>query len=430
MGYRSSLAQRIAIAFTLMTLLVATTFAAGVILAAHLVEERLISAELSTDLDMLLKARDLGDLNRLTHPDQSLYVADLRDLQVLPEALRELGEGFHEVFPGPFAYHAIVRDIGGRRYILLQDQSDFERREELMYSIVAVGVVSSVLLAALLGWLLARRVLAPVRRLAWQVRHRDQLLAGAPPLAPDYAWDEVGQLAAAFDSTLGELRQALRRERLFTSDVSHEFRTPLMVLASSCELLQGNPGLDARGRSQVERIARACHNMQKLVETFLLLARAENQQSEGAALAPRASLAEVAGELVQEQQEALAGSAVCFEYVRQEPVLAGLYNAPFLASVMGNLLRNARHYCDSGHIRLTLTGSGFMIEDTGAGIPDTLQASVFDPFVQGETGRRDGLGLGLSLVRRICLHEGWRVRLEPVEPHGCRFVVDLVPPAA
>nr|GFD58533.1 hypothetical protein [Tanacetum cinerariifolium] len=66
------------------------------------------------------------------------------------------------------------------------------------------------------------------------VRHRDQLLGLAPPLAPDYAADEVGELAVAFDATLGRLRDALSRERLFTSDVSHELRTPLMVLATSC----------------------------------------------------------------------------------------------------------------------------------------------------------------------------------------------------
>jgi len=55
-----------------------------------------------------------------------------------------------------------------------------------------VGFVLSLVLAVFLGWLLARRVMAPVIRLARQVRHRDQLLGLAPPLAPDYAADEVG----------------------------------------------------------------------------------------------------------------------------------------------------------------------------------------------------------------------------------------------
>ncbi len=76
----------------------------------------------------------------------------------------------------------------------------------------------------------------------------------------------------------GALRQALSREQLFTSDVSHELRTPLMVLASSCELLLENPAIDERGRNQVERIARACEEMRELVQTFLMLARAQHRR--------------------------------------------------------------------------------------------------------------------------------------------------------
>nr|BFE94819.1 hypothetical protein GCM10020185_53550 [Pseudomonas brassicacearum subsp. brassicacearum] len=133
--------------------------------------------------------------------------------------------------------------------------------------------------------------MAPVVRLARQVRHRDQLLGLAPPLAPDYAADEVGELAVAFDATLGRLRQALTRERLFTSDVSHELRTPLMVLATSCELLLENPALDLRGRTQVERINRASEEMRELVQTFLMLARAQRDDN---GMSPRSNLAQVA----------------------------------------------------------------------------------------------------------------------------------------
>src|SRR5690606_4641626 len=110
------------------------------------------------------------------------------------------------------------------------------------------------------------KVIEPVVRLSRQVRAPEQLLDEAPRLAKDYASDEVGQLAASFDATLGLLRRALMRERLFTSDVSHELRTPLMVLASSCELLLESSCLDNRGRTQVQRIANACEEMRGLVQ--------------------------------------------------------------------------------------------------------------------------------------------------------------------
>ena len=421
MRFKSSLAQRIVIAFALMSLLVAGAFAVGTVLVVHMIEERLLSAQLGRDLDRLLKMETMDEWRAQPRPDQLFYFTDGPDEFALPADLRGLEEGFQEVFRGEGAFHAMLRRVDGREYVLLQDQSDFERRERLMYVVVLVGFLLSVLLAALLGWLLARRVMAPVVRLARQVRPRDQLLAVAPPLAPDYVRDEVGELAAAFDEALSQLRQALTREQLFTSDVSHELRTPLMVLAGSCELLLENPALEPRARRQVERIARASEEMRELVQTFLQLAR---EQSAEAPAAPQASLRQVADELVAHWREPVEAKGLRLDY-RPLADDGRRYNATFLRAVLGNLLRNAWHYTDSGSIRLQLEAGGFSVEDSGAGIPPAMREAVFQPFVRGHGERGDGLGLGLSLVQRICVHEGWCIELRAVEPHGCRFSVRL-----
>jgi signal transduction histidine kinase len=318
----------------------------------------------------------------------------------------------------------MVEVVDGRRYALLQDQSDFEERERVLFAVVLVGFVLALGLAVFLGWVLARRVMAPVVRLARQVRHRDQLLGLAPPLAPDYAADEVGELAVAFDATLGRLRQALTRERMFTSDVSHELRTPLMVLASSCELLLENPELDTRARAQVERIARACEEMRDLVQTFLMLART---QREDASMTPRVSLGAVAEDLIALWRGPIEdkGLQLTVRSVMSEQSSGILYNATFLHAVMGNLLRNALHYTDRGFITLTLQHEGFLVEDSGVGIPEEKREAMFEPFVRGNEQRGEGLGLGLSLVQRICENQGWSVSLSPMEPNGCRFSVKL-----
>jgi signal transduction histidine kinase len=103
----------------------------------------------------------------------------------------------------------------------------------------------------------------------------------------------------------------------------------------------------------------------------------------------------------------------------------GTYNATFLYAVMGNLLRNALHYTDKGFIRLTLVPEGFTVEDSGVGIPEEKREAMFQPFVRGNEQRGEGLGLGLSLVQRICENQGWTVSLETREPNGCRFSVAL-----
>lgn len=421
MEFRQSLAQRIIIAFALMSALVAGAFAMGIVATVHLVEEKLISAGLGGDLQRLLLMDNVSDWSHRPEPDQLFYFSGGPGDFDVPKDLRHLDSGFHEVFREQLSYHAMVEIVDGRRYVLLQDQSDFEERERVLFAVVLVGFVLSLALAVFLGWILARKVMAPVVRLARQVRHRDQLLGLAPPLAPDYAADEVGELAVAFDATLGRLRQALTRERLFTSDVSHELRTPLMVLASSCELLLENPALDQRGKAQVERIARACAEMRELVQTFLMLART---QREDVNVAPQQNLSQVADGLLNLWREPIEAKGLTLLFEPGNPPDT-VYNATLLHAVMGNLLRNALHYTEQGFIRLTLTPSGFAVEDSGVGIPEEKREAMFEPFVRGAEKRGDGLGLGLSLVQRICENQGWTVSLTNMEPHGCRFQVDL-----
>ena len=423
MEFKQSLAQRIIIAFALMSALVAGAFAMGIVATVHLVEEKLISAGLGGDLQRLLLMDNMSEWSHRPEPDQLFYFSGGPGDFELPKDLRHLGAGFHEVFREQLSYHAMVEIVDGRHYVLLQDQSDFEERERVLFAVVLVGFVLSLALAVFLGWVLARKVMAPVVRLARQVRHRDQLLGLAPPLAPDYAADEVGELAVAFDATLGRLRQALNRERLFTSDVSHELRTPLMVLASSCELLLENPAIDQRGRAQVERIARACEEMRELVQTFLMLARA---QHEAAGMSPQVTLQQVTEDLLGLWREPIEAKGLQLILEPGQP-LPMRYNATLLHAVMGNLLRNALHYTDSGFIRLTLLPTGFLVEDSGVGIPEEKREAMFEPFVRGSENRGEGLGLGLSLVQRICENQGWSVSLTTREPTGCRFQVELSP---
>ena len=418
MEFKQSLAQRIVIAFGLMSALVAGAFAGGIVLTVHLVEERLISAELGGDLQRLLLTDNPDDWSHTPEPTQLFYFSGGTGEFRLSHDLRHLTPGFHEVFRGPLSYHAMVQIVDGRRYVLLQDQSDFEDRERLLFAVVIVGFLLSLCLAALLGWFLARRVMAPVIRLSRQVRHRDQLVGLAPPLAPDYAADEVGQLAVAFDATLGRLRHALTRERLFTSDVSHELRTPLMVLAGSCELLLEYPNLDEASRNQVLRIRHVSEEMRELVQTFLMLARA--QSNEG--VSTKTTLERVADEQARLWRVPIERKGVTLEYIKGD-LDERPYSSTFVSAVMGNLLRNALHHTDSGVIRLQVQGGRFVVEDIGASTVESRLGLLALPIHEADASL--GLGLGLSLVQRICDDQGWQIDASPLNPAGCRFSVEL-----
>lgn len=421
MDLKQSLANRIVIVFALMSALVAGVFAMGIVATVHVVEHKLTMTALSGGLRRLLAMDDISQWRHEPEKSELFFFEKGPGPMALTEPLASLPLGFQEITFNGDDFYAMVDAVGGRKYVLLRNQESFEQREHLLFVVVIVGFILSVMLAVALGRLLARQVMAPVIRLAGQVRHRDQLIALAPALHPDYADDEVGALALSFDQTLGRLRETLNREKLFTSDVSHELRTPLMILASSCELLLANPSLDPRSTEQVKRIARASAEMRQLVETFLMLARKpEELGTESTCMLKNIADAQVEiwGRLIREKG---------LEFI-YEPQLAGTtrYDLTFLQSVMGNLLRNAWHYTDQGFVRLILLKDSFVVEDSGIGIPEEKRHAMFQPFVRGNEQRGEGLGLGLSLVQRICSHQHWQVQLVTREPNGCRFTVTLL----
>ena len=114
MEFKQSLAQRIIIAFALMSALVAGTFAMGIVATVHLVEEKLISAGLGGDLQRLLLMDNVADWNHRPEPDQLFYYSGGRGDFALPKDLRHLDPGFHEVFRDQLSYHAMVEVVDGR----------------------------------------------------------------------------------------------------------------------------------------------------------------------------------------------------------------------------------------------------------------------------------------------------------------------------
>lgn len=418
MQSKQPFARRILWAFVLMTALVSGLFSLGIVAVVHFIEESLVSDQLSRQLDSVLED-DLaqGKLPRLDA--MTRFFSTAADQYAIPEVWRSLPEGFSEVVMEGAAFYVYSRIQRGQRYMLVQAQQAFEAREQVLFDVVLAGFICTLMGAWVLGWVLAKKIMAPVTRLAQQVRHRDQLHPLAPPLAADYPLDEVGQLASAFDSTLGHIRQSLERERLFTSDVSHELRTPLMVIESSCELL-AEALLSPQNRAQLERIQRASQDMNGLVQTFLQLARGSNNSNMPIV---RTSLAELAEIQARFWAPYIQEKGVRFSLI-QEAQHSQQYNSILLGSVLSNLLRNALHYTEQGAIRLVLTATGVCVEDSGTGITQKQQARLFEPFVRGTTARGEGLGLGLSLVKRICAHQGWQIKLDSTDA-GSTFTVTL-----
>lgn len=417
MEFKSPLSQRILFSFVLLTTVVSGLFSFGIMAAIDLVEEDLVSAELHRKIRNVMVDYKLGEVPRL-----DLGTQFYSGTENLPSFLRDLEPGFSEVELERSAFHVMMQKERETPFYLVQEQAAPTKHENFLQITVISGFFLSVLASLALGIMMVRRIIAPVRRLTHQVHNRETLLLDAPPLSSQYTNDEVGHLAKAFDRTISMLQQALQRETLFTSDVSHELRTPLMTIRSSCDLLFEKNQLDPYSRQRIEVINKAAREIQELVEAFLTLARARDTDQESA------TLAGIIDSNLESWQEQAAAKGIDFVFEGGAGTAERskrMYPAALLRTVLNNLARNAIHHTAGGCISLRITPAGFEICDTGAGISDVDKQSIFKPFYRGKTTDRQGVGLGLSIVRRICERENWDITVSDNQPSGSCFSVIL-----
>ncbi|AIT25208.1 HAMP domain protein [Bordetella holmesii 70147] len=361
-----------------------------------------------------LAGKEIGRADRFFHGEPGSAA--------FPEWLRGIPAGFHKLQQAGRIWHAMADDHGGTRYVLLRDYTEYEHSQVRSHWVTVAALAASLLAAFGLGALASRRFVRPLLTLAEQVGLRPEL----PPrtrLAQAYPPNEIGQLAQAFDETYNQLEQALERERLFTADVSHELRTPLMVISSSAEVLDDTPDLPRAVRVQTVRIRKAATEMQQHLQTHLMLARGASS-AKGFA---QASAQEVVEEECQRwlpRAEALGLRLQC----RRSPGQTMQWPAALLHVVVSNLIRNAlQHAKGATWIHVSADDDRITVEDDGQGIAAQTQAELFTPFVSGPESTRENMGLGLSLVQRICQHQGWRIELDGSPGHGCRFHIWLSP---
>ncbi len=420
---RRGLARHLVLTYVVLALLVAGLLSWLSVWSVGKLEAHLQRIDMGMAVERVrgdfLAGIDPGRPNRFFHGDPGS--------EAFPAWLRRLNPGFHKIEREGRVWHVMVDDQDGQRYMLLRDYTDYEQSQVASHWAAVSGLAGSLALAFILGILATRRLLRPLSRLAAQVNAR-----GAQPpqtrLAEDYPPDEIGQLAAAFDATYNQLEQALRREQLFTADVGHELRTPLMVISSSCELLREEQALDASGQARLARIEAAAADMGERLDTYLMLARggdaAERFARESAHTAARGQLA--AWSAVAQRRD----MRLTLEVAQAEaPALQ--FPAPLLRAVLSNLIRNSLQYAGPRASVVITAGPDFMqVADDGPGIAAERHEAVFSPFVRGEQPNAGNLGLGLSLVQRICAHQGWRVSLQSAPGRGTVFRVDLAAPAS
>ncbi len=283
-----------------------------------------------------------------------------------------------------------------------------------------------------IGWLAARN-LAPIDRLAGEVRSRDvQSLA---PLAVNGLPDEVAPLAVALNALLERLRVSVDAQRAFVADAAHELRSPLTALKLQLELLR-RAGDDAEREAARAAIGSGIDRANRLVEQMLALARSER----GAApmSLEHVDLVEIARRAVGDTVAFAASRRVEFELHGDGPVpVRG--DALSLGLLVRNLADNAARYAPAGSrvdVGVGLEGGEAVlhVDDAGGGIPEADRQRVFDRFYRRGDSAETGSGLGLAIVQNVAAAHGGSVRLDRSPAGGLRVTIrlplDVVPVAA
>jgi two-component system OmpR family sensor kinase len=278
------------------------------------------------------------------------------------------------------------------------------------------------LLAALV-WTTVGRGLAPLERVAREVRRRSH--TSLEPLREGGLPDEVRPLAHALNDLLQRLGQTLEAQRTFVADAAHELRTPLAALALQSQLLERAPDAAER-RAALANLREGIERASRLVQQLLALARAE----EAVDAAPEAArVDDVAREAIRQLTAVAQAKGVDLGLVRSESVRARC-GAPALATLVANLIDNAVRYTPaSGQVNVSAYGEGdaalILVEDSGPGIPAQDRDRVFDRFYRQPGAGGDGSGLGLAIARRIAERAGGSIALEDAAIGGLRVRVRL-----
>ena len=241
---------------------------------------------------------------------------------------------------------------------------------------------------------------------------------------------ERKQAEAEASGRLEQERQVSEMKSRFISVTSHEFRTPIATVMGTVELLRGH--LDriapAKREEMFARIMGALHRMTEMLDDLLQLNRIDAGRTR-VQLAP-ANLRLLLESLV---EEARAGDRSAHEFVWRwnSEAAEATTDAQLLHHIFSNLLSNAARYSPPGTV-IAVTGTvgpegiRLTVEDRGIGIPPADRERVFEPFERGSNvGAIAGTGLGLSIVKRMTELLGGTVRVEPVEPSGSRFILEL-----
>ncbi len=306
-----------------------------------------------------------------------------------------------------------------------------QRAAELNQLLTESGIaLAGMALASIgLGWLVAGRVLRPLRTITATTRSISarSLNARLALRGPD---DELKELGDTIDGLLSRLDAAFRAQRQFVASASHELRTPLARQRTLVEVALADPGRSAESlESACRRVLAAGMQQEKLIEALLTLARSER----GLAAREPLGLSEIVRGVLDARRDEAEQRGLTVQAALHPAVILG--DARLAERLVGNLIDNAlRHNLPDGTVTAWCAEDDgcavLRVTNTGPLIAADDVPRLFQPFERLAAARTagDGLGLGLAIAGAIADAHFAAIGARPVPGGGLEVEVRFPPP--
>ena len=369
--------------------------------------------------------------------------ANLTQVEVADDGSLRLGEGFQFYVNGVYTlvYSQGESLLAGQVPVSFTAQEPFQNgltrglleapdNPQAITNLLLMAVVTMplfILLAALGGYLIARRAFRPLEQLTATADAINEAADLSRRVEVPPGSNEFSRLAGTFNGMFARLERAFEAEAQFTADASHELRTPVSVIKSACEYAEKYGDTPEEQRETIAMIHRQADRMSALIGQLLSITRLD-QGTEQAKLT-RLNLSELVEQVCAEQpypRERLLAEA--------EPGIFVQGDAALLTRLLQNLIDNGFKYGrPEGHVWVELRRGEdevrLRVRDDGIGIEKEAQEKVWQRFFQAEPSRTgaSGAGLGLSMVQKIAQLHGGHMTLESVPGLGSAFTLHLPP---
>jgi heavy metal sensor kinase len=294
-----------------------------------------------------------------------------------------------------------------------------------------VVIPLALILASLLGWIMAGRALTPVREVA-QAAQRVSGSNLSLRIPTREAGDELDYLILTFNRMTERLESSFQQMKQFSTDVSHELRTPITAIRGQLEVALFTAKTTDQYREAMFNALQDIDRLSQIVRALLLLSQAESGQL--VLQKTPVDLGETVRDLVEQFQIPAEAAGVRLTAGIEPDCLAAVDRVQF-ERMITNLLSNAFKFTpEGGNVRVRVERSeghvNVVVEDTGCGIPPEHLPHIFDRFYR-VTGSgtaptaEQGLGLGLSFVAWIAKAHGSEVAVDSTPGKGTRFTIKL-----